>query len=86
MNPTVASLEAQLAELDALLARIKTGLQAEPDSLRLYTVAQAAERLQVSPGTVRRLVSEYVELGEATRRISAATLRKLIESRTIKTP
>ena len=70
----------------ATAKELAAAMQADSDDLQLFTVAQAAERLQVSPGTVRRLVSEYVELGEATRRISATTLRKLIESRTIKTP
>jgi len=74
------------AVIDAAGDKLAAALQADSDSLRLYTIQQAAERLQVSPGTVRRLVSEWVELGEATRRISAATLRRLIETRTIKTP
>jgi len=53
------------------------------DDLQLFTSREVAERLRVSEPTARNLVREYVELGEASRRISAATLRKLISERTI---
>lgn len=53
------------------------------DDLQLFTIAEVAERLRVSKGTAIRLVKEYVELGEASRRVTPATLRKLIEDRKI---
>ncbi len=56
---------------------------ASMDELQLFTIAEVAERLRVSEPTARRLVREYVELGEASRRVTPATLRKLIEDRTI---
>lgn len=53
------------------------------DELQLFTMQEVADRLKVSKGTAIRLVREYVELGEASRRVTPATLRKLIEDRTI---
>lgn len=57
---------------------------AELDSLQCVTIKEAAKTLSVSQAKARRLINEYVELGEASRRVTLATLRKLIESRTIK--
>lgn len=56
---------------------------ASMDELQLFTMQEVADRLKVSKGTASRLVKEYVELGEASRRVTPATLRKLIEDRTI---
>jgi DNA-binding MarR family transcriptional regulator len=53
--------------------------------LQLFTLQEVADRLKVSKGTANRLVKEYVELGEASRRVTPATLRRLIEERTIRT-
>jgi len=53
------------------------------NDLQLFTIRDAAERLKVSEPTARRLIHEYVELGEASKRVSAGALRRLIESRTI---
>lgn len=53
------------------------------DDLELFTISQLAARLKVSEPKARALVTEYVELGEASKRISAATLRRLIADRTI---
>jgi transposase len=53
------------------------------DELQLFTMKDVADRLKVSKGTAIRLVREYVELGEASRRVTPATLRKLIQDRTI---
>lgn len=58
----------------------------EVASMRLLTVRQTAEMLGVSEPTARRLIKEYVELGEATKRVSLATIRQIIADRTIKTP
>jgi hypothetical protein len=55
------------------------------EDLQLFTLQEVADRLRVSKGTASRLVSEYVELGEASRRVTPATLRKLINSRMIST-
>lgn len=53
------------------------------DDLQLFTISEVAGRLKVSEPKARALVSEYVELGEASKRISPATLRRLIMERTI---
>jgi transposase len=53
------------------------------EDLQLFTISQVAARLQVSEPTARNLVKEYVELGEASKRVTPATLRKLIEDRKI---
>lgn len=52
-------------------------------ALQLVTIKQAAELLGVSEPKARALIREYVELGEASKRVSLETLRKLIEARTI---
>lgn len=53
------------------------------DDLQLFTISDVATRLRVSEPTARNLVREYVELGEASRRVTPATLRRLIEDRKI---
>jgi transposase len=53
------------------------------EDLQLFTISQVATRLQVSEPTARSLVKEYVELGEASKRVTPATLRKLIDDRKI---
>lgn len=58
-------------------------LAASVDDLQLFTIAEVAARLRVSEPTARGLVREYVELGEASRRVTPATLRRLIEDRKI---
>lgn len=55
------------------------------EDLQLFTIGEVAARLRVSEPTARRLVREYVDLGEASRRVTPATLRKLINSRMIST-
>lgn len=61
-------------------------MRGEMRELRLLTFKQAADVLGVSEPTARRLIREYVELGEAIKRVSIKTLMALIESRTIRTP
>lgn len=51
--------------------------------LELFTIPQVARMLKISPPAVRRLLPRHVDLGVASTRVSAAQLRKLIESRTI---
>lgn len=53
------------------------------DDLQLFTITDVAGRLKVSEPKARQLLTEYVELGEASKRISPATLRRLIADRTI---
>lgn len=52
--------------------------------LQLLTYKAAAEMLGVSQPTARRIIAEYVELGEATRRVKLSTLRAMIEARTFR--
>jgi hypothetical protein len=53
------------------------------DDLQLFTIRDVAARLGVSEPKARALVTEYVELGEASKRVTPATLRRLIAARTI---
>lgn len=53
------------------------------DELQLFTIREVAARLKLSESKTRRLIREYVELGEASKRVSPKELRRLIESRTI---
>ena len=62
-----------------LADRLAHGLE----DLQLFTIREVAERLRVSEPTARNLVKEYVELGEASRRVTPATLRQLIEDRKV---
>ncbi len=58
-------------------------MEAGAGDLELFTIRQVAERLKVSEPKVRRLIKKYVELGEASKRISMNELRRLIADRTI---
>lgn len=71
------------AVIKATANELADRMEAGAGELELFTIRQVAERLKVSEPKVRRLVSEFVELGEASKRISANTLRKLIAERTI---
>jgi len=62
---------------------LAASLLAQVEDLQLFTIREVAERLRVAESTARLLVKEYVELGEASRRVTPATLRKLIEDRKI---
>ena len=62
-----------------LADRAATGI----DDLRLVPIRTAAEMLGVSEPKCRALIREYVELGEASRRVRLSTIRQLIEARTI---
>ncbi len=55
------------------------------EDLELFTIREVAERLKVSEPKARALMTkhQYVELGESSKRVSAATLRRLIDERTI---
>lgn len=62
---------------------LAASLREHVDELQLFTIREVAERLRVAESTARLLVKEYVELGEASRRVTPATLRKLIEDRKV---
>ena len=76
MDIAEAVVKAAGKELAALVA-------VQLEDLQLFTISDVAARLKVSEPTARNLVKDYVELGEASRRGTPATLRKLINSRTI---
>lgn len=71
------------AVIKATAKELADRMEARIDDLELFTIRDLAARLKVSEPKARALVSEYVELGEASKRVSAATLRRLIEDRTI---
>lgn len=54
------------------------------EDLRLFTAADVAERLKVSLSTARALMREHVDLGEASKRVTPAILRRMIEERTVR--
>ena len=53
------------------------------DELRLVPIRTAAAMLGVSEPKARALLREYVELGEASKRVRVSQIRKLIDERTI---
>lgn len=71
------------AVIKATAKELADRMETRIDDLELFTIRDLAARLKVSEPKARALVSEYVELGEASKRISAATLRRLIQDRTI---
>lgn len=71
------------AVIKATAKKLADRMETRIDDLELFTIRDLAARLKVSEPKARALVSEYVELGEASKRISAATLRRLIQDRTI---
>jgi hypothetical protein len=75
--------ELSAAVIKATANEIADRMEEHFDDLELFTIRNVAARLKVSEPKARSLVSEYVELGEASKRISAATLRRLIAERTI---
>lgn len=75
--------EIAAAVIKATAKELADRMEARIDDLELFTIRDTAARLKVSEPKARALVSEYVELGEASKRISAATLRRLIQDRTI---
>lgn len=58
-------------------------MAASMEDLQLFTLSEVAGMLKISTQSARRLVRNYVELGEASRRITPATLRQLIADRAI---
>lgn len=52
------------------------------ESLELFTITEVAARLKVSEPKARALVRDYVDLGEASKRVTKGMLARLIEGRT----
>jgi len=71
------------AVIKATAKELSDRMEARIDDLEVFTIRQVAERLKVSEPKARSLIKEYVELGEASKRVSAATIRRLISERTI---
>jgi hypothetical protein len=70
--------------LEMVAADLVAELRPKADALELLTMKQGAERLNVSVLTFRRLVREYVDLGEHCQRVSVSQLQDLIQQRTIR--
>ncbi len=60
---------------------LAAALAANVEDLQLFTIQDVADRLRVSKVTALRLVREYVDLGVASKRVTARTLRQIIISR-----
>ena len=54
------------------------------DDLRLLSVPQAAELLDVSPDTLRRLTAgEFVDVGGKGMKVKLSTIKRIINERTL---
>ena len=54
------------------------------DDLRLLSVTQAAELLDVSPDTLRRLTQgEFVDVGGKGMKVKLSTIKRIINERTL---
>lgn len=71
------------AVVKATAKELADRLEGSLADLELFTIPEVCRRLKVSDKTAKRLIKEYVHLGEASPRVTPATLRKLIEERTI---
>ena len=80
MNISVSNIEEGAAK--DLANRVFGNLE----SLRVVPLKAAAQALSVSPKAAKRLLANYVELGEATRRYRLSEITALIEARTINSP
>jgi len=63
---------------------LANNLRHRSEELECLTMEQGAAKLNVSVQAFRRLVSEYVDLGERTQRVSVRHLNEIIERRTIR--
>ena len=75
--------EIAAAVIKATAKELADRMETRLDDLELFTIRDVAARLKVSEPKARAILSEYVELGEASKRVSAATLRRLIDERTV---
>lgn len=71
------------AVIKATAKELADRFEARMDDLELFTIPDVCRRLKVSDKTAKKILHEYVELGEATIRVSPAELRRLITDRTI---
>ena len=70
--------------IEAAAHEIANRAGCELTELQLLTYDEAARLLGVSKSSARRMIREFVELGEATRRVKLSTVKELIETRTIR--
>lgn len=78
LSPEIAD-----AVVKAAGKELAASLAANVEDLQLFTMQEVADRLRVSKVTAIRLVREYVDLGEASKRVTSRTLRRLIEERKV---
>jgi hypothetical protein len=78
LSPEIAD-----AVVKAAGKELAAALAANVEDLQLFTMQEVADRLKVSKVTALRLVREYVDLGEASKRVTSLTLRRLIEERKV---
>ena len=70
--------------IDAAARELAAVMREEIAASQLLTLQQAADLLGVSKPTARKLCREVVILGEASDRIRLSSLKRIIESRTVK--
>ena len=65
-------------------ADVQAAIKESFDELRCLSIPQAAELLDVSPDTARRLLATGVDLGGKGYKVRLSDVRRLIAERTIK--
>lgn len=65
---------------DALWERIGDA----PDEIALMSIPRASGLLDLSTQQVRRILDEEIDMGDRQKRVSIGSLKRLVESRTIK--
>jgi len=64
---------------------VQAAVRDQLDDLRLLSVPQAAELLDVSPDTVRKLTAgEFVDVGGKGLKVKLSTVRRIITERTLR--
>lgn len=64
---------------------VQAAVRDQLDDLRLLSVPQAAELLDVSPDTVRKLTAgEFVDVGGKGLKVKLSTIKRIVAERTIK--
>jgi hypothetical protein len=64
---------------------IREAVRVQLDELRLLSVPQAAELLDVSPESVRKLTGgELIDVGGKGLKVKLSTIRRIINERTLK--
>lgn len=72
------------AVLEKLVDELREALLPELEEVTLLTINRAAGMCDLSVSQLNRAMTEWVDLGEQSKRISVAQLRRLIEKRTVK--